>query len=229
MRPLIAWLLLLPGICWAGDSIKVDPIHKRDRPIVIEHDAGEVVSALFVSESGEWQTLPDDHFVRGETRTILVGPVGQYLLTTGGSTIIKVVDEGRPEPQPKPDPKPGPDPQPNPQPDPEPDPEPEPDPPIPALDVKWAVWVYEQSEAINEIPQTNVRLSAETREYLQGRGIKFAAYDDDQQAARARPYKQAAGMLPALVLMESATKFKAFPAPQSLDELKANLKEVTGE
>jgi outer membrane biosynthesis protein TonB len=145
------------------------------------------------------------------------------LITTGESTIVKVIEEGRPDPKPEPKPIP-------PTPEPKPDPKPTPGPqPSPKMSVAWAVWVYEQADAINQVPQTNTRLSAETRRFLDSRGIKMAAYDDDQEAAKAKPFLDAAGSKPSLLLMQDANKYVVRKAPSSVDELKAMVKEVTGE
>jgi len=199
---------------------------KRDRPIKVNHPEGAKIQAIFANVSQgvvSWSYLPEDHFERTPTFTIFVAPPGDYFITTGDSTIIKIVEEGGPGP--RPDPKPDP-PPPDPKPDPKPDPNPQ---PSPKLKVNWAVWIYEQSDAMTHIAQTNTRLSIETRRYLESRGIKMAGYDDEQDAAQAKPFREAAGKLPSLVLMQDASKYVVRPAPSSVEELKKIMKEVTGE
>jgi hypothetical protein len=197
---------------------------KRDRPLKINHPAGTKIQAIFANaERGvvSWVYLSEDHFDRSSTFTIFVAPPGEYLITTGESTIVKVIEEGIPGPKPTPSP-------PDPKPDPDPNPTPSPQ-PSPKLKLEWAVWIYEQADAINQVPETNTRLSIETRRFLESRGIKLVAYDDDQEAAKAKPFLAAAGDLPSLLLMQDSTKYVVRKAPKSLDELKAMIKEVTGE
>jgi hypothetical protein len=189
---------------------------KRDRPIRINHPEGVKIQAIFAKvDQGAvaWSYLPEDHFERSGLFTIFVAPPGDYFLTTGESTIIKIVDGGSPAPEP-----------------PKPQPKPEPDSNLkPKLKVHWAVWVYEQADSINQVPQTNTRLSSETRRYLESRGIKMSAYDDDQDSAKAKPFIDAAGKLPSLFLIQDSLKYSVYKAPSSLDELKAIVKEATGE
>lgn len=211
-------------------AIQSPSIVKRDRPLKINHPAGTKIQAIFATvEQGvvSWSYLSEDHFDRSDTFTIFVAPPGDYLVTTGDSTIIKVIEEGRPKPSPGPAPGPSPGP-PNPEPRPSPTPDPKPS-PSPKLKVNWAVWIYEQSDATSQIQQTNTRLSIETRRLLESRGIKMAAYDDEQEQAKAKPFKDAAGSLPSLILVQDSQRYSVFKAPSSVDELKAILKEVTGE
>jgi hypothetical protein len=212
------------------NSVQAPSVVKRDRPLKINHPAGVKVQAIYASlDQGvvSWVYMSEDHFDRSETFTIFVAPPGDYMITTGESTIVKVIEEGKPSPRPdpKPDPKPEP-PKPEPKPDPKPDPKPE---PSPKLTVNWAVWIYEQSEAISQVPQTNTRQSIETRKFLESKGIKIAAYDDDQESAKAKPFRDAATTLPALFLVQDSNKYIVRKAPSSLDELKAIVREVTGE
>ena len=199
---------------------KVDSpsIAKRDRPVKVNHPAGAKIQAIYanvVSGAVMWVYLPEEHFERSDTQTIFAAPPGDYLITSGDSTIVKIVSEGDPKPTPVP-------------PDPEPGPGPEPKPkPKPNLKAEWLVWIYEQADAIDQLPQTNTRLSIETRKYLESRGIKMAAYDDELEAAK--PFVSVAKELPALIVSQDAKNFRVFSAPKSLDELKSILKEVTGE
>lgn len=191
---------------------------KRDRPIRVNHPEGVKIQAIYARvDQGTvvWSYLSDDHFERSGAFTIFVAPPGDYFITTGESTIIKIVDDGSVPPEP-----------------PKPKPEPKPDPnvnPKPKLKVNWAVWVYDQADAVNQIPQTNTRLSLETRRYLESRGIKMSAYDDDQDAAKAKPFLDVASGLPALFLIQDSNRYSVYKAPASLDELKAIVKEATGE
>ena len=209
MRPIIVWLILCTACVTA---VEVEPIQKRDTPIVITHGEGETVNAVFVTPGGAWEFLADNHFRRGDTETIMAGPPGQYLVTTGDSSIINVIEEGRPDPdpQPRPDPTPDPQPEPDPQPDP-PDPEPG---PAPIL-AKWLVFLEEQSERANNPQQTAVITSLALRESLIDRGIKVRVYDDDQPAAQ--PFAKVAGTdRPAMILIEDSKNFRVFDVPDSV-------------
>lgn len=215
--------LLMFACCFSGHAqeppkykVESPSIAKRDRPVKVNHPAGAKIQAIYANVVGgvvTWVYLPDDHFERGDTQTIFAAPPGDYLVTSGDSTIVKIVSEGDNKPTPvPPDPIPGPEPKPKPKPD---------------LKPEWVVWIYEQADAINQLPQTNTRLSIETRKYLDSRGIKMAAYDDELEAAK--PFVAVAKELPALIVSQDAKTFRVFSAPKSLDELKSILKEVTGE
>lgn len=230
---IVALMLLLPvaqqeqgeaKLTQETTSTKVEApsIGKRDQPIKINHPSGAKVQAIFANVSSGnvvWSYLSEDHFERSETYTVFAAPPGDYLITTGDSTILRIVEEGGPNPQPKPNPEPGP---PDPQPEPEPNPEPAPG---PKLKVNWAVWIYEQGDTIDQIPQTNTRLSIETQRYLDSRGIRKAAYDDEQNEAK--PFMKVSESLPSLVLVQETGKFVAFPAPASVDELKKMIEGVS--
>jgi hypothetical protein len=220
----IAFCLLLAGTAVSQDSVSAPSVAKRDKPIKINHPSGAKVQAIYArTESGVvvWSFLADEHFERADTYTVFAAPPGDYLITTGDSTILKIVEEGGPQPKPNPRPEPGPDP-------PKPEPEPEPK-PAPKIKINWAVWIYEQTDAVDQLDQTNVRQSIETRQYLESQGIKLAAYDDDQDAAKAGPFREVADKLPALVLMQDASKFSVHEAPSSLHELKELIAEASNE
>lgn len=222
----IAFCLLVAGTAVSQDSVSAPTIGKRDEQNKVNHPADAKIQAIHAYVNGGqivWMYLPEKHFAREETHTWIVAPPGDYFITTGDSTILKIVEEGTPGPQPKP--KPGPSPSPDP-PEPEPDPKPN---PSPKMEINWAVWVYEQTDAVDQLAQTNVRQSIETRNYLKEKGIVFAAYDDDQKSAKAEQFREAVDNLPAIVLMQDSKKFSVHPAPASLDELKILVKEVSGE
>lgn len=239
MRSLFVGLMLLLPLAGQEQVASVVPestatiarvdapsVAKRDRPVRINHPKGAKVQAIYADVSTGtvvWSYMPEEHFERDETYTSFAAPPGDYLITIGDSTILRIVEEGGPRPNPNPNPGPSPGPEPGP-PDPEPEPEPEPG---PKLKVNYAVWIYEQTDAINQIPQTNTRLSIETQRYLESRGIKKFAYDDEQDAAK--PFSKVVESLPALILMQEKGKYLAFPAPSSLDELKKLVEEVSGE
>jgi len=217
---------LAQDIVSVNNRVDAPSVGKRDRPIKINHPEGAKVQAIFANTDGgvvKWSFLPEEHFERTPNFTIFVAPPGDFLITTGDSTILRIVEEMQPQPRPGPQPDPRPEPRPDP-----PAPEPQPT-PGPQGRVAWAVWVYEQADSPNEIPQTNTRLSVETRRYLDSLGIKMAAYDDDQDAVKAKPFRDAAKGVPSLVLMQDATRYTVFPAPKSLDELKRFVREVGGE
>lgn len=212
----VAAFILLCGVTFAQPAeSKVDApsIGKRDQPIRINHPAGAKVQAIYVA-GGVWSYLAEGHFQRFDTHTVFAAPPGDYLITTGDSRILKVVDGGGP--QPNPPPGPGPEPPPGPEPKPE-----------PKLKVKWAVWVYQQEDAAKQIEQTNTRLSIETRNYLTSRKIRMSAYDADQAAAKA--FKAVSASLPSVVFVEDSHKYEVREAPATLEELKAMVKEVAGE
>lgn len=211
MRFATLWLLLLCGGGAFGQSVEAPSVAKRDRPVVINHPDGAEIQAIYARVTGGavvWEYLPDDHFVRTPTQTIFSAPPGDYLVTSGDSTILKVVEEGGPSPRPQPDP-----PDPKPEPQPEPDPEPAPD----QLRVQWAIWVEEIADRPQHPDATGVMVDAESRRLLTDRGISVRVYDDDQ--AEASPFVAVADELPALILMESEDRFLTFPAPTSRDEL----------
>ena len=210
--------LLAIGFSSLAAAIDVAPINKRDQPVVITHDPGEIVNAIYISGEGEWQFLPEAHFTRSEIKTVMAGPPGQYLLTTGGSTIIKIVDEGGPGPKPNPNPDPKPDPGPDP-----PDPEPEPG-PAPFL-ATWAIWIEEQEERGQHEPAVAVMTDPEVRADLIDRGIQPRIYDKDQDTAK--PFAKIAGdVRPVLILMTAdAKQTRVFPAPESKDELEKIIRE----
>lgn len=225
------WLflaVLLPSLCF-GQTVDAPSVAKRDRPIKINHPEGAKVAAIFADVSSgvvSWKFVPDEHFERTPTYTIFAAPPGDYLITDGRSTILRILEETVP-PSPDP-PRPAPNPDPKPEPEPKPDPEPKPS-PVPKIKVRWAVWIYEQADSILQIPETNTRLSTETRKLLDDKGIAFAAYDADQEAAKAGPFRDVASKLPALVLMEDSQKYSIHPAPKTVAALKELLKEVAGE
>lgn len=206
----------------ASFKVSTPPVAKRDQPVRINHPPGIKIQAIYADlASGvvTWSYLSEDHFQRADTYTVFAAPPGDYLVTTGDSTILKIIEEGGPRPVPTPGP-----PKPNPQPSPSPYPSPQ-----PKMKVSWAVWVYEQVDAAGQVSQTNTRLSVLTRQFLDLRGIKFAAYDDDQESAKAEPFRKVASSLPALILLDESGKSVSYPAPKSVDELKSIIKEVTGE
>ena len=220
-RP-IAVCLLLAGAVVAQDVVTAPSVAKRDQPIKINHPAGAQVQAIYAQVTEGvvvWSFLADEHFQRAEAYTIFAAPPGDYLITTGDSTILKIVQQDGPSPRPTPDPVP-------PKPDPTPDPEPS---PTPKMEIAWAVWIYEQADAVDQIEQTNTRQSIETRRFLASKGIKAAAYDDDQDAAKAAPFRTVAGKLPALLLIQDERNMKSFAAPKSFAELQKLIEEVSGE
>lgn len=219
MRTLLVFALLCASVV-ADDRVSAPSVAKRDTPVRINHPAGAKVQAIYAVVNGAsttWTYLPDDHFERNETYTVFAAPPGDYLITTGDSTILRIVEEGNPRPEPKPEP-----PKPEPKPEPEPEPKPEPE-----LDIDWAVWVYEQAEAINQIGQTSTRMSSQTRQFLSSRGIQMAAYDDDQEAAK--PFLSSVKGLPSLILLQDEKNYRVYPAPESVDELKKIILGVSGE
>lgn len=212
MRFAVIWLLLLCGGAFGQGLVEAPSISKRDQPIKINHPEGAKIQAIYALVAGEkveWLFLPEDHFVRGETHTILAAPPGDYLVTAGDSTIIKVVEQGDPGPQPRPKPNPKPDP---------PGPNPEPEPPPDQLRVEWAIWVEEISERMKHLQATSTMMDLNARRSLTDRGIDVRLYDDDQ--SEAEPFLSITeGRRPALVLMQDSENYLVFDAPKSPEEL----------
>lgn len=211
-------LAVLVGLCSVLHAVEVEPVNKRDTPIVIGHEAGQKINAIFVDSDGSWRTLPDEHFRRGNTETIFSGPPGQYLITAGDSEIVKIVEDGKPEPKPHPEPKP----------DPEPGPDPAPEPPEPGpgpILATWVVWLEEQQEGGGNPDATDVMDDAGFRQSLDDKGIKVRVYDDDQPEARS--FVRVAGDIrPAMILVESPTAYRVFPAPKTVEEAERIIRET---
>lgn len=197
---------------------------KRDQPIVITHDAGEVIQAIFgIYSNGnvEWSTLPDVHFARGETQTIMVAPPGDYVIVTGERTTVRVIEEGTPGPTPKPTPGPAPIP-------PGPDPEPEPG-PNPIVDgVVWAL-IFEEVSDRNKHPEFSKLMTSGYLADLEARDdFEFRPYDIDSANGKNRAAYHRGVDLPALVLVKAdGTKLDARTI-RSEDDMRAAIKEVTG-
>ena len=205
-------------------GITVPSVNKRDRPIVIEHGAGETVQAVFgsvVDGAMVWQTLSDDHFSRGESQTIMVAPPGDYVVTTGDSQIIKVVEDGQPSPRP----------QPSPEPTPNPSPDPEPVPPTPAPVVDGLVWVliFEQTSDRSKLPGFAKLMALGFLADLDARDdFEFQAYDIDSDGARKRSSWWKSQELPAVVLTTEGGEVLAAKHIKSEADLKSAIKEATG-
>lgn len=211
---LLSLLIAAPAVLVASSGqIDVDTIQKRDRPFAISHDAGVVVQAIYVDSSGRWSYLADDHFIREDEKTYMAAPVGEYLITTGQAKIVKVIDEGQPDPKPEPEPEP-------PKPDPKPDPEPD------GIRAEWAVWIEEIEDRTKHIDESQVMRDAETWEFVQSLGIKIRIYDDDQPIAApfVKVMQQSGVQTPALILVESEQVYRVFPAPKSFAEVEKTIR-----
>ncbi|MEN1682177.1 MAG: hypothetical protein AAGJ46_21580 [Planctomycetota bacterium] len=176
---------------------------------------GATVQAIYVDASGEWAFLADRHFIRADTFTIFAAPPGSYFVTTGDSTIVKIVDGDNPSPRPQPNPRP--DPQPGPEPDPQPDPGP------PPLVAKWAIWVEEQMDRDDYPAEVGVMTDPEVQRGLADRGLEWRIYDDDQPSAKW--LADATTIRPAFMLMEQNGQPRVFPAPKSAEELETIIRE----
>ena len=211
---LLSLLIAAPAVLVASSGqIDVDTIQKRDRPFAISHDAGVVVQAIYVDSSGRWSYLADDHFIREDEKTYMAAPAGEYLITTGQAKIVKVIDEGQPDPKPEPEPEP-------PKPDPKPDPEPD------GIRAEWAVWIEEIEDRTKHIDESQVMRDAETWEFVQSLGIKIRIYDDDQPIAApfVKVMQQSGVQTPALILVESEQVYRVFPAPKSFAEVEKTIR-----
>jgi len=211
---LLSLLIAAPAVLVASSGqIDVDTIQKRDRPFAISHDAGVVVQAIYVDSSGRWSYLADHHFIREDEKTYMAAPAGEYLITTGQAKIVKVIDEGQPDPKPEPEPEP-------PKPDPKPDPEPD------GIRAEWAVWIEEIEDRTKHIDESQVMRDAETWEFVQSLGIKIRIYDDDQPIAApfVKVMQQSGVQTPALILVESEQVYRVFPAPKSFAEVEKTIR-----
>ena len=229
MKPLtygVLACLLLGSVATSADVAVVDlaapgqvtapSINRRDQPVKINHPNGATVQAIYVDAAGEWVFLDDRHFIRDETFTIFAAPPGSYFVTTGDSTIVKVVDGNDPSPRPRPNPRPDP-----PPPGPEPKPEPKPGPP--PLVAKWAVWVEEQMDRQQHPEAVAVMTDPAVQRSLTDRGLKWRIYDDDQPSAKW--LADATTIRPAFMLFEEGGQPRVFAAPKSADALEAIIRE----
>ncbi|MEO1528703.1 MAG: hypothetical protein AAFX06_25050 [Planctomycetota bacterium] len=198
---------------YADEAVKAPSVNKRDRPITIQHPEGAKVQAIFanvVEGRVVWQFLPDEHFTREAKKTVFAAPPGEYLITTGDSTILKIVDEGGPKPRPPPPP-------PFDEDDGEQD-DTEPEPAPKKLKLNWVVWVEEQANRSQNWEQTATMIDPYAGKFIADWPAKKRIYDADQ--AGAKPFLAITeGKRPAVVLMESDDRFLVFPAPKSVNEL----------
>lgn len=213
----VALICLLCSTCLADPpALNLPAIIKRDRPVVVEHSPGVKISAIFGAvEHGSfvWKMLPEEHFFRGETKTFFAAPPGEYIVITGDSKIVKVVEEGSPAPGPKPNPEPKPEPEPEPKPEPEPEPN--------AIQAEWVIWIEEVQDRAQFIEQTSAMLSPETKSRLQSMGLKVRVYDDDQPEAKGF-LKWIGDKRPALIILGKDPKeFRVFDAPKSVADAEA--------
>ena len=205
-----------------ASGISVPAVNKRDRPIVIEHGAGETVQAVFgtvVNGAMVWQTLSDDHFSRGESQTIMVAPPGDYVVTTGDSQIIKVVEDGQPKPKPNPGPSP----------DPSPDPEPVPPTPTPIVDGLVWVMVFEQTSDRSKLPDFAELMASGYLADLDAKtDFEFQGYDIDSDGAKKRRTWWQGKELPVAVLTSESGEVLAAEHIESESDLRSVIKEATG-
>jgi len=229
MRLVLSLILTVAlAACAAGQDslLVVQTVQQRDTPFEVKHPSGVQIKAIFAAASKDgsviWSYLPEKHFLRGEEATIVAAPPGEYLITAGGSQIIKVIEEGAPEPPPGPSPGPQPNPVP---PDPQPKPKPKPD--EQKIEVDWAMWVHESSERLVNTSETSTMYSAELIGWLEEMKIKRRVFDKDLTGPSADPWiKQAGDKLPRLILLqEDPQKALMFPAPKTVQEAKELIKE----
>lgn len=189
----------------ASFAVDVPNVVKRDKPIAIDHEAGEKINAIFGAvENGVfvWRYLPDDHFIREELRTFFAAPPGEYIVVIGESQIIKVIEEGRPEPRPDPKPKP----------------EPEPMPPPDGIRAEWLIWIEETEERTKHANQTFTMSDAGLMETISEIGLKKRVYDKDQPEAK-EFIKLIDKPLPALIILgEDPRNYRVFDAPETPED-----------
>ncbi|MEL6898427.1 MAG: hypothetical protein AAFP90_20210 [Planctomycetota bacterium] len=215
MRTVFA--LMVAWMAATASSVDVPAINKEFRPIVVSHDAGVRIDVLHWAGDAP-SMLPDDHFVRQETATIWTAPAGVYAVVgnSDGVVIVTVVRENSPRPPP-----PGPNPSPDP---PRPEPKPDPSPGPPPLVAKWLMIIEEVSDRPKYPKQTAVSLDLAFWKTLTDRGFQVRRYDANQEAAK--PYtREANAKLPALVIMESAEKWRVFRLPESTESVEQIIRE----
>lgn len=203
---------IAPLMLAGGESVSVDAIQKRDRPFLIEHESGAQIKAIFVDASGEWAYLPDDHFIRTDTKTYMAAPVGRYLVTDGSATIVSIIEEGSPGPRPRPNPGPSPEPEPGPEPSPQPDDQ--------KLRAKWVVFIEEIEQRNQFQMESNTMRDADLAELLDDLNISLRIYDDDQpQALRYIESAQKRNVaLPCMFIIQDDQNYKVVEAPASVAE-----------
>lgn len=219
--------LLLLSLPAGGEPVVVDAIQKRDRPFVIDHESGETIQAVFVNSSGDWSYLPDEHFIREDSRTFMAAPRGRYLIVTNRAKIIEIIDEGSPDPKPDPKPEPRPEPRPEPDPDPKPEPEPGPDPDDQKIRASWIVFVEENDDRANHQMESNTMRDSELWDLFDDLGVSWRIYDKDQ--AKAGKYldsaKQRGVSLPAMFIIQDEKNYKVLKAPMSVPEAEKLIRE----
>lgn len=210
-------------------AVTVPPINERDTPIRIEHKPGERVSVVFntVDADGKqvWKTLPDKHFDREEDHTVMTAPPGDYAITTGDFQIIKIVEEGKPDPAPRPTPGPTPDPTPDPDPAPEPGPNPRPN---PVDGLVWAILFEDSSKRSQNTEFAKLLNSGYVRDLDDREDFEYRVYDIESAAAKNRKAYYDGVTLPALVLTKDDGTKMAARTIRSKADMQKMIKEVTG-
>lgn len=214
-RFLVLVLIGLVSSAIAETTITVPSIVKVDRPFVVEHAEGAEVQAIFaVAGRGGivWQSLGDEHFIRRETETIIAAPAGDYLITTGESQIVKIVDEAKPEPGPQPEPVP-----------PTPDPEPQP------LDGLVWVMIFEQTTDRTKYPDfAELMVSGYWADLDAKDDFEAVSYDIDSPGAAKRKQYWQGQELPVAVLSDESGTIIGKRTVRSIADLRTAIKELTG-
>lgn len=204
--------------------LAVDNIQEEHVPFQIDHPDDAIIKALYAKvENGKvsWKTLPDKHFKRYKSYSVMSAPPGDYLITIGGSELVRIVGKEQDDQDFEDEDFDNEDDQ-DLKPEPNPDPEPEP------VKVKYAVWIYENQDSHLHPKETQLMKSKEVKDYLNSIGIQNFQWDKDQQAAQ--KYKTVVKRYPSLVLInQEGNRYKTVDAPKTLEELKNTIKQLLGE
>lgn len=207
--------VLIVAVCTAAFAVDTPTVVKRDQPVVIEHEVGQTINAIFGAVEGgsfTWKFLPEQHYIRTETKTYFAAPPGEYIIVVGNTQVIKIIEEGAPDPRPHP--------QPDPKPDPEPDPDPQPD----GIRAEWVLFIEEVSDRSKHPEASNTIRDADLVETIAEIGLKYRVYDDDDPAAKGF-LRLIGDIRPAMIILgKDPSQYRVFPAPKSVEEAEKTIR-----
>lgn len=196
--------------------LSVDNIQEEHVPFQIDHPDDAIIKALYAKvEKGKvsWKTLPEKHFKRYKAYSVMSAPPGDYLITIGGSELIRIVGKERDDQDfededfnnddedftPKPEPEPN------------------------KTKVKYAIWIYETQDSHLTPEATRVMKDLDTKKWLKEKGIGAFNFDKDQAAAK--KYKAIIDKVPSLILIDETGKgYTVLDPPKTLQELQDQIK-----
>lgn len=211
MKHLLTVLML--ATCSAAFAVDASTVVKRDQPIVVDHESGQTINAIFGAVEGGvfvWKFLPEQHFIRGDVKTYFAAPPGEYIIVVGDSKVIKVIEEGTPDPQPDPRPRPEPDPKPDPSPD--------------GIRAEWVLFIEENTDRSKHPEASNTMRDKELVQTLAEIGLKYRVYDDDDPAAKGF-LRLIGDTRPAMIILGvNPSDYRVFPAPKSVEEAERTIR-----